>query len=281
MTENDREPSAWRRRWADLGPRFMSALVLVPLAVIALLLGGMWFALIVGVVFAGAYREWEIMATGRHPELFGFLLIGLVALTAFVFPFFGISASLAIAGAGALAALLLPGGPRGWRMAGVAYFSLVVTAILSIRGAAAPGIAAGVFLGVSVWLTDSAAFFAGRQVGGAKLSPDISPSKTWSGAIGGLAIGTIGGTIVWLLTTPSPWWIGTVLAFLLSITGQAGDLGESAIKRHFRIKDSSDLIPGHGGLMDRLDSLTLAALLVLAIGYLHGGGTIAEGLFVW
>jgi phosphatidate cytidylyltransferase len=145
------------------------------------------------------------------------------------------------------------------------------------------GIVAGVFLAVSVWMTDSAAFFTGRQVGGVKLSPDISPSKTWSGALGGLAMGTIGGTLVWAVATPSPWWIGTLLAALLSISGQIGDLAESGIKRYFRIKDSSDLIPGHGGLMDRLDSLTLASLVLFLIGIAHSGdiGLIASAVLVW
>jgi phosphatidate cytidylyltransferase len=131
-------------------------------------------------------------------------------------------------------------------------------------------------------MTDSAAFFTGRQIGGEKLAPDISPSKTWSGALGGLALGTGAGLLVWTLVTDSPWWIGVVLSAAISILGQLGDLGESAVKRHFRIKDSGDIIPGHGGLMDRLDSLTFGILLVLLIGATRGGiDFVAPGLLYW
>jgi phosphatidate cytidylyltransferase len=86
-------------------------------------------------------------------------------------------------------------------------------------------------------MTDTGAFFAGRQFGGAKLNPEISPAKTWSGAIGGLITGSLAGLVVWVVATPSPWWIGVAIAATVSIAGQFGDLGESAIKRHFRIKD--------------------------------------------
>jgi phosphatidate cytidylyltransferase len=131
-------------------------------------------------------------------------------------------------------------------------------------------------------MTDSAAFFTGRQIGGEKLAPEISPSKTWSGALGGLALGTGAGLLVWVVATDSPWWIGLLLSATLSVLGQLGDLSESAIKRHFRIKDSGDIIPGHGGLMDRLDSLTFGVLLVLLVGSLHlGFGSVAEGLLYW
>src|SRR5690606_11337477 len=144
------------------------------------------------------------------------------------------------------------------------------------------GIWAGLYLGTVVWMTDSAAFFTGRQIGGEKLAPGISPSKTWSGALGGLALGTGAGVLVWSMVTDSPLWIGLVLSMSISILGQAGDLTESAIKRHFRIKDSGDIIPGHGGLMDRLDSLTFGAILVLFVGSLHAGyGAVAEGLLYW
>jgi phosphatidate cytidylyltransferase len=133
-----------------------------------------------------------------------------------------------------------------------------------------------------VWGTDSAAFFTGRQIGGEKLVPDISPSKTWSGALGGLVLGTSAGLVVWIIATDSPWWIGLIMSATISVLAQLGDISESAAKRHFRIKDSGDIIPGHGGLMDRLDSLTFGVLFVLLIGTLHAGfGAVAEGLLFW
>ncbi len=134
-----------------------------------------------------------------------------------------------------------------------------------------------------IWATDIGAYFTGKQVGGEKLAPDISPSKTWSGAIGGFALGTLAGLIVWLWVVPnSPWWIGLLLASATSIMGQVGDLSESAIKRRFRIKDSGDIIPGHGGLMDRLDSLTFGTIFLFLVGWLHGGfDAVAAGILFW
>jgi len=272
-----------QRSWSDLGPRLMSALVLLPVTALALFLGGIWFAALVGVVFAGAYREWEIMVGGKTLGYFSLVLVGLVGVSAIVFPIYGPIGSLITGGITILLSFVFPGNSRFWRAGGLGYVCLVIIAVLSMRGTAGMGIVAGVFLAVSVWMTDSAAFFTGRQVGGAKLSPDISPSKTWSGALGGLAMGTIGGTLVWAVATPSPWWIGAALAALLSVSGQIGDLLESAVKRHFRVKDSGDLIPGHGGLMDRLDSLALAALVLFAVGFLHGGdaGLVASAFLIW
>ncbi|HHS82992.1 MAG TPA: CDP-archaeol synthase, partial [Devosia sp.] len=142
--------------------------------------------------------------------------------------------------------------------------------------------AACFFLGTTIWMTDTGAFFIGRQLGGAKLNPDISPAKTWSGALGGLFTGTLAGLVIWIIATPSPVWIGLVIAAAVSIAGQLGDLTESAIKRNFQIKDTSDVIPGHGGLMDRLDSLTFGALLVFAIGAVHLNlYWVAAGLMLW
>jgi phosphatidate cytidylyltransferase len=166
-----------------------------------------------------------------------------------------------------------------WRVLGLVIFGSIIIAALMMRGTTIHGVWAGLYLGTVVWMTDSAAFFTGRQIGGEKLAPDISPSKTWSGALGGLALGTGAGLLLW---TDSPWWIGLILSASISVLGQLGDLGESAIKRHFRIKDSGDIIPGHGGLMDRLDSLTFGVLLVLIVGGLHGGfDAVAKGLLYW
>ena len=283
MSNSDNKSTSRRHIWSDLKPRLMSALVLLPVTALALFLGGIWLAVLVGAVFAGAFREWVIMVDGAKPDYLNIFLIGLVGLSAVAFPLFGPVGSLAIGGAATLVSFVIPRPSKVWRAAGLAYFCLVIIAVLSVRGTAGMGIVAGVFLATSVWMTDSAAFFTGRQVGGAKLSPDISPSKTWSGALGGLAMGTIGGTLVWAVATPSPWWVGAVLAALLSVSGQIGDLLESAIKRRFRVKDSGDLIPGHGGLMDRLDSLTLAVLVMFVVGFLHGGdaGMIASAFLVW
>ncbi len=280
-----------RRSWTDLGPRVLSAVVLLAMAAIGLFIGGYVFAVLVGAAFAGCYREWERMVTLKPLTPVGGVLIGLLALAALLYPAFGPLGTLVPVLVAIVVAAVDGGAPRPWRLAGLVFYGVIIAVMLGIRGEATwhlpdtidSGLWAGVFLGSVIWATDSGAYFTGRQVGGEKLAPDISPSKTWSGAIGGLAVGTLAGLIVWLVIVPaSPWWIGLVLAAATSIVGQIGDLSESAIKRLFRVKDSGDIIPGHGGLMDRLDSLSFGAVFLFAVGFIHGGsGAIAAGLLFW
>jgi phosphatidate cytidylyltransferase len=271
-----------RRSWADVGPRLASAFVLIALTAASLYLGGIWFVLVVSAVFAGCYREWETMVSRQPITPKGIAIVGLVALSGLVFPFMGPLWSLGAVAIACGFALTMGRGEILWRIAGIVLFSALILAALLMRGTGSAGIVAGVFLGTCVWMTDSAAFFTGRQIGGEKLAPAISPSKTWSGALGGLALGTIAGVSVWMVLTPSPWWIGLIVAASISVLGQVGDLTESSIKRWFRIKDSGDIIPGHGGLMDRLDSLTFGLFLVVIIGATHQGfGSVAEGLLHW
>lgn len=281
-----------RRSWTDLGPRFASAVVLLVLALVGLYVGSYVFAALVGAVFAGCYREWERMVTLKPLETTGAVLIGLLAISALVFPALGPLVSLAlVAVAVIVAAVTAAPAIRLWRVGGVVFYGVVIVMLMMIRGEATwnhPGVFdagfwAGLTLGCVIWATDTGAYFTGRQVGGEKLAPDISPGKTWSGAIGGFGLGTLVGLILWLLVVPqSPWWIGLVLAASLSILGQVGDLAESAIKRRFRIKDSGDIIPGHGGLMDRLDSLTFGIIFLFVVGASHAGlGAVAAGFLYW
>jgi phosphatidate cytidylyltransferase len=270
------------RSWTDLGPRFGSALVLIALVLVSLWLGGYVFAIVVGGVFAGCYREWETMVTLKPLSVPGMALIGAVFLSALVFPAFGAMATLGVVVLAAMAALVLEGDSAGWRAVGLIFFGIVLACTLSVRGTDTDGILAGVFLGVAVWVTDTGAFFVGRQLGGEKLAPDISPGKTRSGAIGGFVVAVVVATIVWHFISPAPLWVGALLAATCSILGQVGDLSESALKRRFRIKDSGDIIPGHGGLMDRLDSLTFAVIFLFLVGLAHSGGQhIAAGILNW
>lgn len=272
-----------RRSWADLGPRVASAVVLIAVTLASLYVGGFLFAALVAVVIGGCYREWERMVTLKPLSPSGGVLIGLTVLAVFCYPLGGPLLSLGLVAAAAVVAAFAPRAEAAWRVAGVVFFGLVGMAMMAVRGDSHDGILAGLFLVAVIWFTDTGAFFTGRQIGGERLAPDISPSKTWSGAIGGLAFGSLAGLVAWLIMAPaSDWWIGLVLAAATSIMGQLGDLGESAIKRRFRIKDSGDIIPGHGGLMDRLDSLTFGVLFVFTVGLLRGGSdAIAAGFLQW
>ncbi len=272
---------------ADLLPRLLSAMVLIPLTAIALVAGWIPFALLIALVMAGAYREWETMITGRHAPWPAVFLMGALTMVALAHPMNGAWSSTAIFVLTLVAAFFIRAPQKAWRMAGLAFFGTATIAFLAIRGSSGVGICAGVFLVSIVWMTDIGAYFIGRIVGGTKLSPDVSPSKTWSGAAGGLAAGTLSGIAVWFLagfalSTPSPFVIGLLISVVISISGQLGDLAESAIKRRFAIKDSGDIIPGHGGLMDRIDSLTVAGIVLWCIGLAHKGlGAVPQGILLW
>jgi phosphatidate cytidylyltransferase len=271
-----------RRAWGDLGSRIVSAVVLLAIVIAALWFGGYVYAAVVGAAFAGAYREWEQVVTLQPLSVFGGVLIAAVALSGLVYPWLGGFGTMGIVTVAAVAALVAGREPSLWRAGGLMFLGLVVVAALSVRGATTDGIWASVLIGTCIWGTDTGAFFTGRVIGGEKLAPDISPGKTWSGAIGGLVFATVAGTIVWYFVTDSPLWIGVLLAASASVLGQIGDLAESAVKRRFRVKDSGDLIPGHGGLMDRLDSITFGIIFVFLVGALHGGSAgVAAGYLHW
>ena len=145
-----------------------------------------------------------------------------------------------------------------WCAAGLVYAAALLIAPVLLRHDAERGFAAILFLFAVVWLTDIVAYFAGRGIGGPKLMPRVSPNKTWSGAIGGTLAGVLGGVAVARGFGIEGLAAVAVVALVLSVVSQAGDLVESAIKRHFNAKDASQLIPGHGGLMDRLDGFVAA-----------------------
>ncbi len=169
-----------------------------------------------------------------------------------------------------------------WVVAGVLYAGLMFAAPVLLRGDAEFGLIAILLLFAIVWGTDILGYFAGRAFGGPKLWPAVSPKKTWSGAIAG----TLGAMVVAVLVAAL---FGSfnqpaiaLIALLLSLVAQLGDLLESWVKRQFGAKDASHLIPGHGGVMDRLDGFWAAALLGCLIGLARGGfDAPASGLLVW
>lgn len=282
MTESGATSPAQKSRWADLVPRLASAAVIVAVIATALYFGGWIYAVLMAVIFGVLYREWEQMVTLKPLAPFGMVLIGLLAIAALAYPPFGLLGTLGVMVAAVVVSFFGGAAYAGWRAGGLVFFAAVLVAVLSMRGATPLGNVLGWNLGLVIALNDTGAFFTGRLLGGPKLAPTISPAKTWSGAIGGLVIGTLAGTVFWALFVHSPLWIGFLLSLLLGLVGQAGDLSESAVKRNFRIKDSGDIIPGHGGFMDRLDSVSFGALFVLFVGAVHGGiGDVAAGFLNW
>jgi phosphatidate cytidylyltransferase len=177
--------------------------------------------------------------------------------------------------------ITLVAGPA-WIIAGIGYAAVMLMAPIVLRADTEFGFFAMLFLFAIVWTTDILGYFAGRAIGGPKLMPAISPKKTWAGAVAG----TLGAVVVALLVAH---WFATfalgpiaAVALLLSVMAQLGDLLESWVKRRFGAKDASHIIPGHGGVMDRLDGFWAAALVGAAIGLTRGGfDAAARGLLVW
>jgi phosphatidate cytidylyltransferase len=187
---------------------------------------------------------------------------------------------MAIALAGVLGVAVLS--RSAWLCAGCLYAGLFGVALAALRSDPALGLQAITVLLIVVWGNDSFAYLAGRRIGGPKLWPRVSPKKTWSGSIGGLMGGVLFAALCcWLIGVPvGVPLVGVLVA--LSVLSQIGDLGESALKRHFDRKDSSNIIPGHGGMMDRVDGLIVAVVAAMLIGWLHtGSDALGRGLLIW
>jgi phosphatidate cytidylyltransferase len=164
-------------------------------------------------------------------------------------------------------AALMPDGVADRAAGGVIYVGLPALALVWLRNHVPGGAEHVLWLFLVVWATDIFAYFAGRSIGGAKLAPSISPGKTWAGLYGGMAgAGLTGGVVA--LAFGAGFWPASVLAALLAVVAQIGDLFESALKRRAGVKDSGHLIPGHGGLLDRIDGLVFAAPLFAAVVWL-------------
>jgi phosphatidate cytidylyltransferase len=275
-------------RWQDLGKRAASAVVLLPLAIFCLWSGGMAWAVLVLLGMLGLAWEWTRL-TGGEPRGPDGLMLQAAVLG---------GAGLALLGQGgwgliwvvgtAMATLLRVDRPvigRFWLPGGVLYIGLAGLALAALRQApGGVGLANVLFVLVVVWSSDIGAYVAGRWWGGAKLAPAISPGKTRSGAVGGLLAAMLLGGSVAAVAAPGGLALAVALAAALSIVSQAGDLFESWVKRRFRVKDSSALIPGHGGLLDRLDGLLWAAPVAALLGLVQGlaaGRVAALGEFLW
>lgn len=261
---------------ASLGTRIASALVLGPLAVIALVLGWPWFDLLVALCAGILAWEWSRVCCGQT-GIYGFGLIALMMAAALMgaqAPVWALALPLLGALGGAYRVKAAQRRPL-WLAAGSLYIGIPAVCLVWIRLDA--GWETVLWLFLTVWTTDSFAYLFGRLIGGARLWPAVSPNKTWAGFAGGvLSAGMLGVLAAWGLGAPMDEGAAVIkvalLALLLAVVSQAGDLIESAFKRRFRVKDSSDLIPGHGGLLDRLDGLMAATpALALAIVVKDGG----------
>ncbi len=263
--------------------RVISAVVLIVVVLAITVLGGLAFRLLAAAIGAAIMYEWLAMAATaanrRHrivaAVLLGAVLVALVAgypaLTLFLLLFVSV---IACELDGRL------GGHGSWATAGLAYAGLSALSLGLLREGGEAGLTALLFLYAVVWGTDTSAYFVGRRVGGPKLAPRISPGKTRSGAVGGTFGGVLAGFLLAAAAGSPNLPLLVMVALVLSLLAQAGDLFESWLKRRHGLKDSGRIIPGHGGVMDRVDGLVAAAFALYVIGWMSGSADIpSQSLF--
>ncbi|MBO9546787.1 phosphatidate cytidylyltransferase [Caulobacter sp.] len=259
---------AKRFNWGNLKTRVVSATVLVPTVVAAVWLGNFWFLALALVCTALLAREWGKISAPKAPNAVGGV-VGLfcaIAVAAAYLHLFFIAWSVVLVGA-FLAGLIARGAVerRADAAYGVVYIAPAVIALVWVRSLS-DGLWWTLLLFVVTWFADIFAYVTGSILKGPKLWPQISPNKTWSGFIGGLVAATIGAVLVAHFAHLKLVWPAAALVGLLGgLATMAGDLWESMLKRRFGVKDSGDIIPGHGGLLDRVDGLMFAAIVVAAV----------------
>lgn len=286
---------------SNLAVRAGSAAVLIPLVLGAIYLGHPWFDVLV-IAFAGIMAwEWSRIA-GRHrdpsdpnPETWlaasgispagsAVIAIVLAALIADRFPLLrpaGLSSSWVLVSAGAVLATLIAFPSQGrralWFGAGVVYVAVPAIATLWLRDdpLTGKGVETLAWILALVICTDTGAYAVGRSFGGPKLAPRISPNKTWSGLMGGVAAAAMAGLAAALWLDLTSVWKIMILSGALAVVEQGGDLLESAFKRRFGMKDSSHIIPGHGGVLDRVDGLLAVSVAVAILDYFGKGSVLA------
>jgi phosphatidate cytidylyltransferase len=266
---------------ADLKPRIAAAVVMAGLALAVAWIGGFIFAVFWWIASIVVLWEWQrLIGGGRLAErvALGGVFVALAALLALHNSVLGVVAGLIL---GAALVGWRAGRTHGaWAAAGVVYAGALVSSIVLLRASPGYGMAAVLWVFAVVWGADIAAYFAGRSLGGPRLWPSVSPGKTWSGAIVGALAGAVLGLLLtgWTNRLMPLFWLGLATA----IVSEFGDLFESALKRRFGVKDSSGLIPGHGGLMDRLDAFVAASVFAAIVaGFNSRSSFIAAGLFQW
>jgi phosphatidate cytidylyltransferase len=269
------------KRWRDLRKRVLSALVLGPAAIACIWLGAEPWTALVALAIAILVWEWVHLCGLRTRALPGAAVpvavfaagtLAVVERPAAALAMLAAGFLLTWAAARALPRRHRPSVPAAHLALGVLYIGLAGIALVELRHDNTAGRINVLFLFLVVWASDIGAYVAGRAIGGPRLAPAVSPNKTWSGAAGGLVSAMLVGLAAAFALAPGDALWSLPVAALLGVAAQGGDLLESAIKRQFRVKDTSSLIPGHGGLLDRLDGVLAAAPVAAVLAVICGQG---------
>lgn len=253
----------------ELTVRIASSLILGPLALAAVWFGTPYFVAFVALVAAILGWEWRRLCSHQRYGLTGAVLTVLCVATVVAVAVERMDFAFLIIAGGLVVMLVLGGRETGrigaWLAGGMIYIGLPSIALIWLREGPGDGRSLVFWLMAAVWATDIGAYAAGRALGGPKLAPRVSPNKTWSGLIGGvLAAAAVGAAMAQVIPVSNPAVFVLVSGFI-AVIAQSGDLFESSLKRRFGVKDASNIIPGHGGVMDRVDGLLAAAPIVAVL----------------
>ena len=277
LVEMGSAPSQTGARWSDLRKRVVSAAILAPVVLLCIWAGGLPFKIMLVTAALGLAWEWVALFRAAALRVPGLCVVVAVVAGTFAESLDRPGSGLVIFAVGTAIAAVFASGTAAWRglAFGIPYVGLGAFSLIWLRDDAVAGLENLLFVLLLVWASDIGAYTVGRLLGGPKLAPRISPGKTWSGAFGGLAAAVAAGLLVaWIAHGGAqPWRTGGIAAGL-GILAQAGDLLESLLKRHFGVKDSGTLIPGHGGLLDRLDALLIVAPVAALLAFAAGRGVV-------
>ena len=270
-------------KFSDLRVRVLSALAVAVLALTCIWFGGFFIALLAAVAAALMMAEWRTI-TGKaqdEPVRSGAIYVFAAGWAALIYPVQGVE----IAAFGLFAMVLygvVQDYRRGhaadgvWAAIGASYIGMAALAFVTLRAIPDFGFESILWAALVVIAADVGGYFAGRMIGGPKLWPAISPKKTWAGLGGGVVLAfLVGGLFSWA-TTGTYFPQVCAVSVVAAILAQGGDLAESGLKRHFGVKDAGSIIPGHGGVLDRLDGHMAAILVAAAVTFSRG-----EPVFIW
>ena len=277
--------SAAPSKWGDLMVRTASAAVLIPIIIAAIWFGGVCYLVFIGLLSCLIAHEWSTIVHPGNQIQYALHLAAAACGTVLTTRYgaeISVSAILAITLISGMLVRFGDNPSSKWSYFGICYVGFPAIAFALLRQDPNYGFAAILWIFLIVWSADILAYFAGRIIGGPKLAPRISPKKTWAGLAGAIVGSALASLVFSHFMNLGGGLILALLAGVLAIVEQGGDLFESSLKRFYGVKDSGRLIPGHGGVIDRVDGLIVVAVVAVLIGMSHGQSLgAAKGLLLW